>query len=77
MQQWSRFELNQHINDWERMVCAATSALGLKHQAISSHSVEKIAIVSDQLHTKILHFLWKSFGKYNHVLMKYTQLFKG
>ena len=33
----------------------ATAALVLKHQAISSYSADKIFIVMDQFHTKILH----------------------
>ena len=38
----------------------ATAGLVLKHQAISSHNAEKIFIVLDQFHTKILHLLQKT-----------------
>ena len=33
----------------------ATDTLVLKHQAISNHSVDKIFILLDKVHTKILH----------------------
>ena len=34
---------------------AATDALVLKHQAINTHSADKIIIVLDQFHTEILY----------------------
>ena len=34
----------------------ATDAVVLKHQVISTHSADKILIVLDQFHTKILHY---------------------
>ena len=41
----------------------ATAALVLKHQAISNLSADKIFIVMDQFHTKILHSLGKALRK--------------
>ena len=34
----------------------ATDALVLKHQTISTHSADKIAIVVSQFHSAILHY---------------------
>ena len=37
-----------------------TDVLVLKHQAISTHSADKILIVLDQIYAKILYLCWKN-----------------
>ena len=49
---------------WCVLSTVATDTLVLRHQAISIHSADQVFIVLDQLHTKILHFLWKTFEKW-------------
>ena len=55
----------------------ATVAMVLKHQAISSHSADKIFFVLNQFYTRILQSLWKTLWNKNRILKNYTQLFKG
>ena len=55
----------------------STTALVLKHQAISSHSADKMFIVLDQFHSKLLKSFWKTLENEMTFWKKYTQLFKG
>ena len=54
-----------------------TDALVLKHQAISSHSADKIFILLDHFHIIILHLLLKTLENEITFWKKYTKLFKG
>ena len=42
-----------------------TAVLVLKHQAISTHSADKLFIILDPFHIKILHLLWGKKWKYD------------
>ena len=55
----------------------ATDALVLKHQAISSHSADLTFIVLDQFSYKNIAHKVNSIRKWNHILKKMTQSFKG
>ena len=55
----------------------ATDALVLKHQAISIHNADWPFIVLDQFHMKLLHIKENSIRKWNNILKKMTQSFKG
>ena len=54
----------------------ATDALGLKHQAISTNSADKMSIALDQFLTKILDSQWTTLQT-KLIFQKNSQLFKG
>ena len=55
----------------------ATDALVLKHQAISIHSADKIFIVLDHFHAKILHLQWTRLENKITFFQKKMPLFQG